>query len=46
MYEDVEIGKTLPRFYWLNGPTECGKTYMIMKNYGPEVLVLTATTAG
>lgn len=46
MYEDVEIGKTLPRFYWLNGPPGCGKTYMIMKNYGPEVLVLTATTAG
>lgn len=39
LYESVTIGKTLPRFYWLNGPPGCGKTYMIMKNFGPDVLV-------
>lgn len=42
----VKIGNTLPKFYWLNGSPGCGKTHMIMRNYGPEVVVLTATTAG
>lgn len=45
-YADTKVRKALPKFYWLNGPPGCGKTYMIMKNFGPNVVVLTATSAG
>lgn len=45
-YRDLEITPSLPRFYWLNGPPGCGKTYMIVQNFNLHTIVLTATCAG